>query len=85
VIDTDWLAQEKVQCGVCGQWHLKPGLRLPKTVLIHKAHVAKRRWPKKHAVVYSPDLGNLLYSPEFVGACSEANLTGLGFEPVYWA
>jgi len=84
VMDKDWLREEMVQCTSCKQWRLRPGIRLPKKVLIDKAHVLQRLWPKNHGVVYSPDLGNLLYSPEFVDACQYAQLVGSGFKQVSW-
>ena len=85
VVDEAWLKEELVECAVCKQWGPKPGVRLRKKVLIDKAQVVKARWPKNQGVVYSPDLGNLLYSPEFVRACQEANLAGLGFRQVFWS
>jgi hypothetical protein len=84
VMDPEWMKQEMEECPACRQWRSRPDIRLRKKVLLSKCHVVKSRWPARCGVVYSPDLEGLVYSPEFVQACLEAKLEGLGFRPGTW-
>jgi hypothetical protein len=84
LMDENWLALEKSQCPFCKEWRKKPGIRLPKIVVDDKAQIVKSRWPENEGVVYSPDIGGTYYSPEFVQACRDAKLDGMGFTQVWW-
>jgi hypothetical protein len=84
LMDEEWLKLEMVQCPHCREWRTKPGIRLPKIVLMDKARAVRSRWPDGEGVVYSPDVRATYYSPEFVGACRDANLDGIGFGQVSW-
>jgi hypothetical protein len=56
IMDPEWLKIEKVQCWRCGNWWLKPDLRLPKIVLDCNGRVMRSRWPDRSGVVYSSDI-----------------------------
>jgi hypothetical protein len=85
IMDPEWLKLELVQCWRCENWWPKPGLRSPKLVLNDKARVLRSQWPERVGVVYAKDIRSVYYSAEFVQACQDAKLTGMGFQQVSWA
>ncbi len=84
LMDPAWIRLEEDQCWKCQNWSLRPGLGFPRIVRMRNARVLKSQWPRAMGVIYSKDINATFYSTEFVEACRDAKLTGMGFGEVSW-
>lgn len=84
VLDENWLQLERTLCPACSGWKLNPGIPFPRETGFDRAKVVRSRWPGRAGMVYSPEIGTVLFSPELVGSCHKWGVLGVPFHEVSW-